>query len=326
MSSTLKISIVTPSYNQGEFLEETIDSILSQNYSNLEYIIIDGGSSDNSLEIIKKYAGHLHYWVSEKDNGQSDAINKGIAQMTGDVFNWINSDDVLLPGSLKMVGELFKKEEVRCVKGGLKHIVNGEYQDFNVNHNHSNPLMHWCDPVVNQQSTFYASEFIHQIKGVNEVLHYSMDCEIWLKFLGIYGLDEVLFVQDILSGFRLHKDAKTSLNEHIFRKDIANILMSVAESTSNSKVNDLLSICYQKYDGYNFGQEIRMLDSDTLNKMALYFMIKWHRFPESKEDLRALEFIRDNFDQDDFIGDRKWWQNYLQNFSFKNRLKRRLIR
>src|SRR5687767_12795196 len=96
-----KISIVTPSYNQGIFLEETLRSILLQNYPNLELIVIDGGSNDNSVEIIKKYEPWITYWITEKDRGQSDAINKGIRRTTGEILTWINSDDLLTPGSLK---------------------------------------------------------------------------------------------------------------------------------------------------------------------------------------------------------------------------------
>src|SRR5688572_17237201 len=105
-----KISIVTPSFNQGQYIEETILSIVNQNYPNLEYIIIDGGSTDNTVEIIKKYEKHLAYWVSEKDKGQSEAINKGFRKATGDIVCWINSDDFFMPGSLLKVGERFAKD------------------------------------------------------------------------------------------------------------------------------------------------------------------------------------------------------------------------
>ncbi len=95
-----RITIVTPSFNQGEFLEQTILSVINQGYPNLEYIIMDGGSTDNSVEIIKKYEQHLSFWSSEKDDGQVDAINKGLERATGEWFNWLNSDDILLPGAL----------------------------------------------------------------------------------------------------------------------------------------------------------------------------------------------------------------------------------
>src|SRR6056297_3391010 len=105
-----KISIVTPSFNQGKFLEKTIKSVIDQNYPHLEYIIIDGGSTDSSLNIIKKYEKHLDYWISEPDRGQSHAINKGLNYCSGQIFNWINSDDYLEPGALFKVAEAWNQE------------------------------------------------------------------------------------------------------------------------------------------------------------------------------------------------------------------------
>jgi glycosyltransferase involved in cell wall biosynthesis len=102
-----KISIVTPSFNQGRFIEKTILSVIEQDYPNLEYIIIDGGSTDESVEIIKKYEKHLAYWVSEPDRGQSHAINKGFERATGEIFGWLNSDDWYHPGALKALAEAF---------------------------------------------------------------------------------------------------------------------------------------------------------------------------------------------------------------------------
>ena len=115
-----KISIITPSFNQGHYLEQTIDSVLSQNYSNLDYIIIDGGSTDNSVDIIKKYEKHLSYWVSEKDSGQSEAINKGINKASGEIINWLCSDDYLESDALKIINEAFKEENINVVSGRFR--------------------------------------------------------------------------------------------------------------------------------------------------------------------------------------------------------------
>jgi len=104
-----RITIVTPSFDQAKYLPETIESVLKQDYPNLEYIIIDGGSTDGSVDVIKRYERHLSYWVSEKDSGQSEAINKGFKKATGEFFNWINSDDVLFPGALHRIAEAFAK-------------------------------------------------------------------------------------------------------------------------------------------------------------------------------------------------------------------------
>ena len=117
-----RISLITPSFNQGEYLEQTIDSVLSQNYPNVEYIIMDGGSTDNSVQIIKKHEKHLKYWVSEPDKGQSDAINKGLKLVTGDVFNWLCSDDYLENGALKLIGERFNEGGIDFISGNIQVI------------------------------------------------------------------------------------------------------------------------------------------------------------------------------------------------------------
>ncbi len=109
----LKISVVTPSFNHARFLERTMLSVLSQPYPDLEYLVVDGGSQDGSVEIIRKYADRLAYWVSEKDQGQTDAINKGFARANGDIFAWLNSDDTYLPGILPQVAEIFTKNPKR---------------------------------------------------------------------------------------------------------------------------------------------------------------------------------------------------------------------
>jgi len=110
---SLKLSIVTPSFNQGHFLEETIQSVLNQRYQNLEYIVIDGGSTDRSVDIIRRYEKHLTYWVSEKDRGQVHAINKGLLKATGDLFAFINSDDVYLPGTFSGIVDHFEAHPQR---------------------------------------------------------------------------------------------------------------------------------------------------------------------------------------------------------------------
>ena len=106
-----KITIVTPSFNQSKFLERTIISVLNQNYPNMEYIIIDGGSTDGSVDIIKKYEKYLTFWCSEKDKGQSDAINKGFEHGTGEIYAYLNSDDLFLPGTLQYIAEAFKSNK-----------------------------------------------------------------------------------------------------------------------------------------------------------------------------------------------------------------------
>src|SRR6266404_3514026 len=114
-----RITVVTPSYNQAKFVEATIQSVLDQGYPNLEYIIMDGGSKDGSVEIIRRYEKHLAYWVSEKDNGPSDAIGKGFARSTGSILAYLNSDDLYMPGSLKAIADAMSDPNVDVAYGNM---------------------------------------------------------------------------------------------------------------------------------------------------------------------------------------------------------------
>jgi glycosyltransferase involved in cell wall biosynthesis len=117
-----KISIVTPSYNQGKYIEETIRSVIMQGYPNLEYIVIDGGSTDNTVEIIKKYQNNISYWVSEKDKGQTHAINKGFEKATGDIVAYLNSDDVYMPYSFSVVADIMTRWDISWLAGVRSHL------------------------------------------------------------------------------------------------------------------------------------------------------------------------------------------------------------
>jgi len=190
-----KISIVTPSFNQAPYLDQTIQSILGQGYPNLEYIIIDGGSTDGSVDIIKKYESSLTFWVSESDEGQSDALNKGLQKSTGEIFNWINSDDYLEPGSLHTVAAAFVDNPQALQVCGYTRLFE-DATDKTV-------LKHRCEIFnstektivnqrINQQGSFYNLQAINELGNINNSLHYVMDLELWLKFLSCYGQDRVI--------------------------------------------------------------------------------------------------------------------------------------
>ncbi len=200
------ISIVTPSYNQGQYLEETIRSVLDQNYPNLEYIVIDGGSSDNSVEIIKKYAHRLKYWVSEKDKGQTDAINKGIGKCTGEIFGYINSDDLLLPGSLDRVAKCWT-ENTSWLVGWCKYLETDGDWPYMVR-SMQRKADWFLDNPIPQQSSFFARKYFDQIGLFREDLHYCFDYEYWMRLHFKAGLHPGV-VRQCMSAFRLHEASKT---------------------------------------------------------------------------------------------------------------------
>jgi glycosyltransferase involved in cell wall biosynthesis len=207
-----KISIITPSYNQGQFIEETITSILSQDYPNLQYLIIDGGSKDNTVEIIKKYSNRLDYWVSEKDRGQSHAINKGIERSNGEIVNWINSDDALMPGALWTVARAWMENPGAIVSGatelfnesGVFEVATASGQTL------ENFIRFWeaKDFSWTQQGTFLPLKGLREIGGVREDLRYCMDYYMMVQLL-VRKLS-VVYVAPSLSRFRYHAASKTT--------------------------------------------------------------------------------------------------------------------
>lgn len=228
-----KISIITPSYNQGQFIEETILSIINQNYPNLEYIIIDGGSKDNTVEIIKKFEKHLTYWVSEPDRGQAHAINKGLEKCTGEIFNWINSDDYLEPGSLFAIGKHFAENPQTEVLCGYTHCF---YQETGqTSHTYRMGIRKTVADTIlnvemNQPGSFYRMDIVKDLRGVNESLRYVFDDELWFRYLCKNGLQKVSLFDQLVCHFRLHGSSK-SIAEGFekFGEEISAIYYSIAQ-------------------------------------------------------------------------------------------------
>lgn len=211
-----KISIITPSFNQGKYIEKTILSITSQNYPNLEYIIMDGGSSDNTLEIINKYREYITYWESKPDNGQSDAIKRGFEISTGDILAYINSDDFYLPGTFLKIADAFENNpSVKWITG------NGIYVNENEvtirKNNYFPPLicpktMLYGGNCFFQPATFWKRELYFSVGGIDQKINYSFDFDLFLKFLLI---EKPLKLNYEVAAFRMHPTSKTSTISHI---------------------------------------------------------------------------------------------------------------
>lgn len=214
-----KISIITPSFNQGHFIEETIDSILSQGYENLEYIIMDGGSTDNTVEVIKKYEKHITHWESVKDDGQSHAINKGFKMATGDVINWINSDDYYEPSTLKTVSDAFQHPEtnVFCGRSRVFGVPKPYISNGTDIYNSLEKTIAWAR--IDQPETFFRKSVIDSIGLLEPQLHYCMDKELWLRYLFLFGMKGIVASDKLLVHFRIHGDSKTNNFQERFRQE-----------------------------------------------------------------------------------------------------------
>jgi len=230
-----KISIITPSFNQGLFIEETIRSVLLQGYSDLEYIVIDGGSKDGSIEIISKYEKWLTYWVSEPDKGQTDAINKGFRKANGELLVWLNSDDVYIADALKTIGRAYKETPDKIIAGNCIHYKDGTGEKFLIEQSNlslkyfilfwegmgdsDSVNSHAVHAVWSQPGLFFPSSLIYKIGMLDTSLRYSMDYDFLCRALKNY---EVSYESKPIAIFRIHKDAKTT----------ANYFDSIVEATS----------------------------------------------------------------------------------------------
>ena len=217
-----KISIVMPSYNQAQFIEKSILSILNQNYPNTELIIIDGGSNDGTIDKIKKYEDKIKFWISEKDQGQSDALNKGFARCTGDIYGWLNSDDVYLPNTFKNIASIFAKNiDKKIVFGdwlniGIKNDIIDYHHAFDFNLNH----FKYEGFHINAQSMFWCRSVHKNFSGFQINLNYTMDYQMILEFGINEGEKSFIRIPKPFGAFRRYKEQKTAkmtveiLNEH----------------------------------------------------------------------------------------------------------------
>ncbi len=206
----LLVSIITPTFNRGKFLEENILSIKGQNYSNIEHIVVDGGSTDNSIDILKKYEKTYNLkWVSERDNGCADAMNKGFKMATGDVFCWLDSDDIYLPGTIRKIAEIFKKRpDIDVVFGDIYFAnQNGKIEGCIKHTKFDIEALIYVGMVLSPQATFWRKSIGQKIGIFDTKFLRIADADFFIR-MGLFGAN-FYHLRDFLSIYRLHSEQLT---------------------------------------------------------------------------------------------------------------------
>lgn len=270
-----RISIVTPSFNQGEYLEETIHSVLEQNYPNLQYIIIDGGSSDQSVSIIKKYEKYIDFWVSEKDKGQSDAINKGFLRCDGHIFNWLCSDDYYEKDTLDAVAKCYVEQNAKVICGDIRYINNESSHNKVYKGTQYYPEVSKCigNSINIQPSTFFDKERLDKIFPLNTSLHYAMDQEFWIRYLLSYGNKNITSIDKVLTNFRIHENSKTSKSYNNFKQDEYRIFSALATLINATLEMQVLNNYYPNLTKIDFeGIENNLKNEEVLEGIKYFLM------------------------------------------------------
>lgn len=216
------VSIVTPSFNQARYLEQTIRSVLEQDYPNMEYIVVDGASADGSVEIIHKYIDRLAWWVSEKDSGQAEAINKGLSRARGEIVAWLNSDDFYLPGAVsKAVKSLEENRDVVMLYGNMLAVdENGE--TINILRYEQLDLQGLVSfQIIGQPAVFFRRDALERAGGLDPGYHFLLDHHLWLR---IATQGKILHLEEILAAARYHAEAKNRARAAEFGHEAFRIL------------------------------------------------------------------------------------------------------
>jgi glycosyltransferase involved in cell wall biosynthesis len=206
------VSIITPSYNQGHYIEETIRSVLEQDYPAIEYIIVDGASKDNSVDVIRSYEDRLAWWVSEKDKGHADALNKGFARAKGEILAWINSDDSYFPGAVRQAVEYLRDHpEVGMVYGdaNLTDQTGRTIGKFNARQSDYRSLLRGSVHIP-QATTFFRASLYRQVGPLSTSLFFSFDYDLWVRLAKV---SELRYLPALWANFRMHEAGKSVVND-----------------------------------------------------------------------------------------------------------------
>ena len=273
------ISIIIPSFNQGEYLEECILSVLNQKYLKTELIVCDGGSSDNSVEIIKKYSNKIKFWYSEPDNGQAAAISKGMKYCSGDVINWLNSDDYYESDALIKVGYAFINQNTNIYCGISRVFGMGNSRFSNGSDIYFNNLEKTIGMArIDQPETFFRRSTWLKLGGPNVNFRYLMDRELWIRYLIEFGLNGVVKTNEHLVNFRMHPNSKTVSEQSGFDiedKILFEWLFNYFEE------NSTISFNLNSSQKYNFNAE-KVINYRYYGKILdFYFKNSYQEFDEN---------------------------------------------
>ena len=268
----LSVSVITPSFNQGAYIERTIQSVLSQNISGLEYVIMDGGSTDATADVASRYVNRLSF-VSEKDNGQADAVNKGISATTGDIICWLNSDDVYYPGALEAVVNYFEThKEANVVYGDAVHIdeldaVQESYYTEDWDYERLKDVCFLCQPAV-----FFRRRLMVRAGMLNASLTYCMDYEYWLrlgKFCDFYRISRCL------AGSRMYKENKTLGARRAVHREINDMLQKTLGVVPDRWIINYAHVIVEEKGCTRETQEKNMHFVHCLILVSLMAFLRW---------------------------------------------------
>ncbi len=216
------ISIITPSFNQARYLEQTIQSVLGQDYPHIEYIVVDGASTDGSVEVIKKYADKLAWWVSEKDSGQAEAINKGLARAKGEIVAWLNSDDYYLPSAVSSAMKVFEENpDVALVYGNMLAVDERGNAFNSLTYKQLSLQDLLCFQIIGQPAVFFRREALEKAGMLDPTFHFLLDHHLWIR-IAQHG--KILHVPQTWAAARYHAEAKNRAKAAEFGREAFRIL------------------------------------------------------------------------------------------------------
>jgi len=298
-----KISIITPSFNQGEYIEDTIKSVINQEYPNLEYIIIDGGSTDQSVEVIKRYEKYLTYWVSEPDNGHGHALNKGFSRSTGDIMGWINSDDMYFPWTFKALAKAFSSyNDIQWVTGLQSHFnKDGILLRSNAVYKNIFDYLTGNYKWIQQESTFWHKGLWKKVGSyINESYKFMVDGELWSRFF----LHQELWHLNIpLGGLRQHGERRAINNRYQVLNEMHRCIKLMKESISDDTNQTWLLIEeYKKIlaeyesEGYYYFLTNNIQKKKVPQKLRLIEKFKEFKNLENYPEYKKINFNKDTLE------------------------------